>query len=329
MTINKITIRGEKQSNQIALDGSDDLKLEGVYLLGSTTRGEAERHTITLKKDQVVEFVFEDNTVWISSEETIQDVFPQAAALKSRSLDSDFEIPFYIQTTTDERGIGTVALKLLKIFTKKGVQKGIRELAADLEKKQLDNNSGLFRLDASFRFFKELPADNNKPFLLFLHGTNSSTGGSFGELTGTEVWKYIHQTYDQHVLAFQHETLTKSPLQNVLELVKQLPAKAALHIISHSRGGLLGDILSRFCVDNEHNAGFSEDEINFLRKEDRDTDIKHIKAISEEFKKKNISVQKFIRVACPASGTTLASNRLDNFFNVTFNLIGNRSRRRC
>ena len=80
MTINKITIRGEKQSNQIAIDGSDDLKLEEVYLLGSTTRGEIERHTITLKKDQVVEFVFEDNTVWISSEETIQDVFPEAAA---------------------------------------------------------------------------------------------------------------------------------------------------------------------------------------------------------------------------------------------------------
>ena len=322
MTTNKITIRGEKQTGQPAFDASDDLKLEEVYLLGSTTRGEMERHTITLKKDQVIEFVFEDNTVWISSNETIQDVFPEAAALKSRSVDSDFEIPFFIQTTADERGIGTVALKLLKVFTKKGIQKGIKELAADLEKKQLDNKSGLFRMDANFQFFKELPADNNKPFLLFLHGTNSSTGGSFGELVGTELWKYIYQTYDQHVLAFQHETLTRSPLQNVLELVKQLPANAALHMISHSRGGLVGDILSRFCVDNENNAGFSEDEMNFLKKEGRDADIKNIKAISEEFKKKNISVQKFIRVACPASGTTLASDRLDHFFNITFNLIG-------
>jgi hypothetical protein len=47
MTINKITIRGEKQSSQSAFDASDDLKLEEVYLLGSTTRGEIERHTIT------------------------------------------------------------------------------------------------------------------------------------------------------------------------------------------------------------------------------------------------------------------------------------------
>lgn len=322
MKINKITIRGEKQSNQLTFDTSDNLKLEEVYLLGSTTRGEMERHTITLKKDQVVEFVFEDDTVWLSSDQTIQDVFPEAAAVKSRSTDSDFEIPFFIQTRTDDRGvIGGVAVKLLKVFTKKGIQKGIRELAADLEKKQLEK-TGLFRLDANFQFQKDIPAGSNKPFLLFLHGTNSSTNGSFGELMGTELWKYIHSAYEHNVLAFQHETLTKSPLQNVLDLVKQLPSSASLHLVSHSRGGLVGDILSRFCVDNENNAGFSEDEINFLKKEGRDADIKNIKAIGEEFKKKNITVQKFIRVACPASGTTLASKRLDHFFNITFNLIG-------
>ncbi len=94
MKINKITIRGEKQASQLTFDASDELKLEEVYLVGSTTRGETERHTITLKKNQVVEFVFEDETVWFSSDETIQDVFPEAAALKSRSADSDFEFLF-------------------------------------------------------------------------------------------------------------------------------------------------------------------------------------------------------------------------------------------
>ena len=322
MKINKITIRGEKQASQSTFGSTDDLKLEEVYLLGSSTRGEAERHSIQLKKDQVVEFVFEDNTVWLSSDQTIQDVFPEAAALKSRSVDSDFEIPYFIQSTSDERGIGTVALKLLKVFTKKSIKKGIRELAIDLEKKQLDNKSGLYRLDAGFQFFKDIPVSNSKPFLLFLHGTNSSTGGSFGELAGTELWKYIFKSYEQNVLAFQHETLTKSPLQNVAELVKQLPSNAVLHLISHSRGGLVGDILSRFCIDDENNAGFSAEEINYLKKEGRDEDVKYSKAIKDALKTKNIAVQKFIRVACPASGTTLASDRLDNFFNVTFNLIG-------
>ena len=106
MKINKITIRGEKQPSQPTPDASDDLKLEEVYLLGSTTRGETERHTITLKKDQLVEFVFEDNTVWLSSDETIQDIFPEAAAIKSRSVDSDpmaigFTIKIFIAVGTN------------------------------------------------------------------------------------------------------------------------------------------------------------------------------------------------------------------------------------
>ena len=67
------------------------------------------------------------------------------------------------------------------------------------------------------------------------------------------------------------------------DLVKQLPANASLHLISHSRGGLVGDVLSRFCVDNENNAGFSEDEINFLKKDTREADIKNIKTISDDW----------------------------------------------
>lgn len=322
MKINKITVRGEKQSDLSAFDSTSDLKLEEVYLVGAATRGETDQHPITLKKDQVVEFVFEDNSVWLSSDATIQDVFPEAAIIKSRAVSGDFEIPFYIQSDTEERGIvGNVALKLLKVFTKKGVQKGVKELAADLEKKQLGNKSGLFRLDTNFQFHN-IPVDNTRPFLLFLHGTSSSISGSFGELAGTVLWKDIHETYGQNVLAFQHETLTKSPLQNVLELVKELPSNAVLHLISHSRGGLVGDILCRFCVDDQNNAGFSKDEIKFLGDEGRVEDVKNIKAILAELKKKNITVQKFIRVACPASGTTLASNRLDYFFNIIFNVIG-------
>ena len=85
---------------------------------------------------------------------------------------------------------------------------------------------------------------------------------------------------------FSMKRLPKVPLQNVSELVKQLPVNASLHLVSHSSGGLVGDILSRFCLDDENNAGFSEDEINFLEKESRDADIKNIKAISDAIKSK-------------------------------------------
>ncbi len=323
MKINKITIRGEKQETPADTAPSNSLELKEVYFVGATARGETEKHTIKLSNDDVVEFVFDDGTSWFSSNDTIEEIFPEVAALKRRSPDQEVEIPVMLQPGPGERGItGTVVLKLLKIFARKEVQKTIRQLAEDLEKKQLDHKSGLFRLDLNFDLQKDIATDTSQPFLLFIHGTNSSTTGSFSEIPGTEFWNYITKTYNQHILAFQHETLTKSPLQNVLDLMKQLPANATLHLVSHSRGGIVGDILSRYCASNQKNAGFSEVEVEFLNKEGRADDIRNIKSIRNELTKKNISVQKFIRVACPASGTTLASKRLDHFFNITFNLLG-------
>ena len=223
MKINKITIRGEKQLTPIETAPSNTLELKEVYIIGSTTRGESDKHTLTLSNNEVVEFVFEDNTSWFSSNETIEDLFPEAAALKKRSMDDEVEIPVFLQAGPGDRSmVGTVALKLLNVFVKKEIKKSIRQLAEDLEKKQLENKSGLFRLDINFDLQKDIPPDTNKSFLLFVHGTNSSTSGSFAEIMGTELWKYIIRFYDRNILAFQHETLTKSPLQNVLDLVKQL-----------------------------------------------------------------------------------------------------------
>ena len=74
----------------------------------------------------------------------------------------------------------------------------------------------------------------------------------------------MKKNYRQNIIAFQHETFTKSPLQNVLELVQQLPDKANLHLISHSRGGLVGEVLARFCSDEN---GFNETSIENIPEE--------------------------------------------------------------
>ena len=151
MKINKITIRGEKQPTPIETAPSNNLELKEVYIIGSTTRGESDKHIIRLSNNEVVEFVFEDNTSWFSSNETIEDLFPEAAALKRRSMGDEVEIHNFLQSGPGDRSIvGNVALKLLNVFVKKEIKKSIRQLAEDLEKKQLQNNSGLFRLDLNF-----------------------------------------------------------------------------------------------------------------------------------------------------------------------------------
>ncbi len=322
MSIKKIIVKGSKQT-VITSDASEDIfQLKESYQLGSSSRGIADSHEINLKNGEVVELKFEDDTTWFCNADTLEDIFPEAVAVK-RSASDAFVIPSGINNVHEERGlVGDILLKALNVFTKKKLNVEIKELAADLEKKQLDGRSGLYLVDKSFQFKPFNAAVSDKPWLLFLHGTNSSTRGSFGELLQTDVWNYIHQNYEGHVLALEHETLTKSPLQNVLDIVQQLPQTASVQLISHSRGGLVGDVLARFCSSNEKNRGFDANEMAFLKKENRSSDLKNIDAINKLLINKKISVSKFIRVACPASGTTLASDRMDNFFNMTFNLVG-------
>jgi hypothetical protein len=44
--------------------------------------------------------------------------------------------------------------------------------------------------------------------------------------------------------------------------------------------------------------------------------------LASELARKDLRVEKFVRTACPAAGTILASGRLDVYLNVLLNLIG-------
>ena len=324
MLIQKIVIRGEQQPPaSVSRPPEDQTVLKKSYRIGASVRGGAEPHIIDLQPDDLLELEFEDNTLWFSNADHLAELYPEAVA-QSRTADGAFELPTVLPSDGAERGIvGDIALKALNIFVKKQVQGKVHELATDLEKKQLQDYSGLFQLRRDFSFQEYVPTLTSTPHLLFLHGTASSTLGSFGGLIGTDIWTFIEQHYGQQVLTFQHETLTKNPLQNAFKLVEKLPNNFELHIISHSRGGLVGDILSRFShSDNERYRGFDDNEIAYLEKTSRQNDIEWIIRLQEALHNKRITVSKFVRVACPASGTTLASKRLDTLLNVTMNLVG-------
>ncbi len=328
MKVKNMVIKGTEQIVPVNASSAEDIiTLRKSYTIGGSVRGLTETHDVSLEKDDLVELVFNDDTMWYCNTDTIDEVFPGAAKV-NRSGNEVFEVPVALVSTDVERGIaGSILLKGLNIFTKKAiateVQEKVRDVAANFEKKQLENTSGLYRLDENFQLQQFTPSVTSTHYLLFLHGTASSTKSSFGELLNTGLWKYIHDTYGSNVLCFQHESLTKSPLQNVLDLVKQLPQSISFDIISHSRGGLVGDTLARFCNTNENIKGFDDNEIAYLKKADnRKNDLDTIGTIKTALANKKIIVNKFIRVACPSQGTTLASSRMDHFFNVTFNLIG-------
>lgn len=96
-----------------------------------------------------------------------------------------------------------------------------------------------------------VPADlsgvgERTPVLVFLHGTASSTRGSFGAFLSREAepeWKALTTLFGQHIYGFEHRTMSRSPIENALALATALPARARLSLVSHSRGGLVGDLL--------------------------------------------------------------------------------------
>jgi len=328
MKIEKIRITGFDQTNQVAEAASDAImQMRGSFLVGQTIRGETQSHEIELKDDDIIEMVFDDGTTWFSNPYTLEEIFPEATNTASRDGLTTFEIPKEIGLESAERGIfNKVLLKVFNIFDKKAVEVSIEHLAARLEDKQTDGKIGLYKLNPNFQLSEFSPDESSKPYCLFIHGTASSIEGSFGEARDTAMMKFLDNTYGDRILAYQHRTLTENPLQNVKELVNALPKNCTLHLITTSRGGLVGEVLSRFCNENESMRGFTETELSILKKEYPgkyyESLEKLTQEINENLKNKRIIIEKFIRIACPAGGTTLVSKRLDSFFNITFNLIG-------
>jgi len=97
----------------------------------------------------------------------------------------------------------------------------------------------------------ELPDDGSGRVLLFIHGTFSSTLGSFGALAATDAGRQLleeaRQNYDA-VLAYDHRTLGETPEENARAIVAELQqfapaAGGKVDIVAFSRGGLVARLL--------------------------------------------------------------------------------------
>jgi pimeloyl-ACP methyl ester carboxylesterase len=207
---------------------------------------------------------------------------------------------------------------------------------------RLDRQPGLYRwVNAELGKAlgeKELAADAKEgPLLVFVHGTGSNTAGSFQELqiTSRTYWHAFERTYGDRIYALEHRTLSQSPIENALALAEALPRGARLHLVTHSRGGLVGDLM---CIDPELPdlaAAYAVDE-RALDEKDPDARAQLVaeleRAHAEQRKtlaslaalldEKEIRVERYVRVACPARGTRLAGGNIDVFLSGLLTLIG-------
>lgn len=194
----------------------------------------------------------------------------------------------------------------------------------------------------------EQAAKDQKPLLIFIHGTASSTVGSFGSLRQGEdeaAWDNLTREFGGHVYGFEHRTFSESPLENAIQLAKILPKGSTFSIVTHSRGGLVGDLMciddvtddmiSRFqrkpILDESRedegsvaNSALPREESNEsrqLREAISREEQQQLRTLSAIIKEKQFNTQRYVRVACPASGTTLLSDNLDLFLSSMLSLV--------
>ncbi|SAL66723.1 DUF7379 domain-containing protein [Caballeronia humi] len=213
---------------------------------------------------------------------------------------------FRPQNLFDIKGViaGAIAQKVISHFDER-VKPGLYRLSA----------TGLGALSAATAVSRvTLAAGVSQPVLVLLHGTFSDASGTFGKLWAehADLIKRIFERYGNGVYALEHPTLGVSPIANARALIETMPKGTRLHLLSHSRGGLIAEVLARACSG----INLSETDLEPFTKFGGTRDLDDLKALIRYARSNDIRVERVVRVACPARGTLLASRRLDAYLSV-------------
>jgi len=319
MTTLKVLGHSDERLKQLEPGVGQVLELEVTHAvrLESRRAGTSPPYLIEgLQDDDVIELTFEEDVRrWV----TVAEYRREFGALSRGGQPDELVVPARLPAGSRARGATTWVLNSLRVFGFNPSAKAAGELAEFYDRKRIPQ-PGLYRLLSPDQLGEAVAAgqlSSDQPLLVFIHGTISSTLGSFGSLS-PEIWADLRRSYGDRIFGLDHYTLSQSPIQNALDLVKVLPAGARLHLVSHSRGGLVGELLCRSGIRNGSEPF-----------DDLDLDLGHpppirqaLAELSAELKRKKPKIERFVRVACPAGGTTLASGRLDRWLEIIVNVLG-------
>lgn len=220
--------------------------------------------------------------------------------------------------------MGEAVLGAFEVIT--GVAKdSAADLATAAITRKLDGavNAGVYRLTADplpaslkqggFRP-ASIPNAPDGPMLVLIHGTFVDTVSTFGKLWTAHpaTVRDLFDHYRDHVYALDHPTLAESPIANALTLVKAMPSGARLHLVTHSRGGVVAEVLARACGGG----ALGPQELALFQGERYATHRRQLGELVKMAQAKGLTVERMVRVACPAHGTLLASKRLDAYLSV-------------
>lgn len=324
----KLLLQGQRLPVE---DGGD---LRDVVLM-SGARGSADTIELEIEDRDVVEIETEEGDRLMISADRLAERLP-GNILVSRSdtagdalvirRDLTLEIPPELAAMAPTRGmLGWVIRRLLVRRPREPAAK----LAAEYEDQNVSLGLNLWRRDATLAPVQGVlapdPGQQDQPWLLFLHGTGSSTLGSFGKLPGGpgQTWEALQLAYAGRVLAFDHRSLTEDPVQNALTLLGQLPRGIELHLVSHSRGGLIGELLALgHLAEPQDGSVLRPSDLALFEGPARD----RLDDLGRLLAERQIRVTRFVRVACPARGTRIADGRLGDWLAMVFNALARSAR---
>ncbi|MGR3760280.1 DUF7379 domain-containing protein [Roseobacteraceae bacterium NS-SX3] len=287
-------------------------------------------HKVDLPKEHVVEVTLEDGIV------LYMQVDQLLSNSEARGTMGDV-LPVALSFNTRERGAGRYLVSLYRFFKGDAVTKAaVRKAAIRLES-ELERPDTLMRCETPYQLRDAGKLVEGQQMLLLLHGTFSSTKGSFGHLSSgaaaklSHPWHVLQEAVQADnapaIFGFEHRSLTKGPLANAVDLVCQLPRGARLTLVSHSRGGLIGELLARANRVGSTAVGQFFDELDrdiFTSKHGEEVleeTLDQLTELDARLAEKALRVDRFVRVACPARGTLLASKRLDLYLSIIFNAL--------
>ena len=343
-------VRGQSQTAPTATRGRGSGSSAGFGGRGQTlqrvqvgaTRGSSDAVRLTARPglDAVVLHITNGPSLMLHPETARDLMLAQSSTPRSRAgaaaTNADINVPAQLgwpgleqagaSRGTSRGRLGDVLLSAVEVVTGLLLEPASRITAAKIAAR-VDNQveAGLYPLSAqSFatalkgngQRIASLPSPTpaDAPLLVLLHGTFSETHGTFGKL-----WQHhpnkvreLFTRYGNRVYGFDHPTLTASPIDNALLLARSLPDGARLHLLTHSRGGLVAEVLARVCARPE----LDEKSLAPFKAPDHRNQLKALRELAAELKGRDIRVERVVRVACPARGTLLASKRLDAYVSV-------------
>lgn len=305
---------------------------------------------VTVRDDDVVRVELENGFVlWSRADDLLREHGRSGTARdggETWALDSLHAPPGTV--TSAERGVVSVAIKALEFFGYDITERSAKRLCSAVEARGFAKSGvpgeGLYRcsLASLATPLEPMPAvpPSDAPVLVFIHGTFSSLAGGFGALWAHDnpdaaaVRASLASLYGDRVFAYEHRTLTASPIENAAALAARLPTGTPIHLVTHSRGGLVGELLCLGATDGAATlldaptltALFGDDRsiapqlgLPPLADEDeaarREAYARDRDALSALLARR-LDIRRFVRVAAPARGTTLASGRLDRWLSV-------------